>query len=200
MTVPVKIIIKGDRVRGESLLAMGARQMAKLENLMQFQSLDQYTIRYQNSDGDTIVSSSIFGLRTTEITTSGGGGGGKGYTKQCLCNCNFTHGYIKEVKPDKIEDFWQLYDVLVCKGKRVYVLYEDILASDFTVYEEKQKVILIPYNTMSFNCCEGGGGASGCAPKKSEEQVQSEDWRTTLRIIPWCGFSLPKWIQVRNNG
>lgn len=203
MVIPTKFIFRGDQLKGRALVGDGHRAMTLLENLMSFQGLEQYNIQVTPYPGALIKCSKAFGLRTVEILTGGGLETAEKYESICLCNCNFTHGYILKKNPEKLEDISQLYDVAVCFGKKKYKVFKDIIASDFTEYEVGQKVILVPYYKMAFGCCadegEEGFPATGCNPIESELINTNVDWRTTLRIIPWCAIKLPKWVSVKRS-
>lgn len=115
----------------------------------------------------------------------------------CLCNCNFSFGIIVEEQTDKLSgDGSTLYTVLVCHNKTGYVVVKDALASDFSKYIVGQKVLVMPYNEMLYTCCNKAYTATGCMPVKSEELIDDDAWRTTVRILPWCAFVLQKWIKV----
>jgi hypothetical protein len=112
----------------------------------------------------------------------------------CLCNCNFSIGWILEVQEDTISGA-PLYTVMACNSKgTVFAPYKDILASDWTLYDVGQRVAMVPYYTMSYLCCSdksGGGGPRGCKPVVSEDEKTDESWRTTYRIIPLCTLKIP---------
>lgn len=199
MEVPVKIVILGDRVRGSRFIGDGHRYMAILERLMTFQGLTQYHYTVSPTPGVTIKCSKVFGLRQIVIQTKVGGKGYDIVTRTCLCNCSFTHGYITEL-PDPIVDVYQgisiqPYNLIACCNKRFYKPYENIFASDFTKYAIDQKVILVPYYEALFDCCSSNFNATGCNPKITEDAIEDFTWRTTLRIVPWCGLKLSKWDQ-----
>ena len=198
--VPSKIIISGDREAGKALIGDGHRQMAILENLMSFNDLDQYSIKMSPYPGAMITCKKVFGLRTIEIVTGVPGGKERKDGQMCLCNCNFTVGFIAALG-EKLDDRGaQLYDVIACFRKKTYRMYRDVLASDFTKYEVGQKVLLIPYYQMSFLCCQEESVATGCVPRKSDDDISEDAWRSTLRIVPWHAERLPKYIKVQANG
>jgi len=114
--------------------------------------------------------------------------------KLCVCNCAFSTGVIVAITGTLDEA--NLYSVAVCNNEKYYALYENILASDFTIYVPGQKVIVIPYNENEYTCCTTRRGATGCEPRKSTVSFEDDAWRTTYRIIPWCGIGIPKWVEV----
>jgi hypothetical protein len=201
VTVPVKILFRGDHLKSEALLGEANRVMYVLENMMQLRGLQQHRIRMAPYPGAMIVCSKVFNRRTIEIDT---GGGGKKYfykTQECLCTCSFAEGYILEIQQGNSAHIGaaQLYTVMACK-KRTYVPIRNVLATDFTEYMRAQKVVLVAYNTFAFTCCSdgtGGGGATGCAPEKSRLDFHDDEWRTTFRILPWNAFPLAKWLNKK---
>ena len=206
---PRRILFRGDRDKSEALIGRAKQVMLVLENIMRLRGLQQHSIRVSPYPGAWIICSKVFGMRTVEIVTPVGGGVQEEPTQRwCLCNCNFAVGFVMAVREEKLDDTIPLYDVMVCQGADKYVLIENVLASDFTLYEEGFAVLVIPYYRMGFLCCTGGDGfATGCKADRSLEgeggtPITDEDWRSTVRIIPWCGFALPKWVRkkLKNNG
>ena len=190
----VRIIPVGDKFKSRQLIPDGYRVMRILENMMRLRKLDQLTIRMEPYPGAMIVCSKVFGARTMTIHTSGGGQEAQADEKICICNCNLSEGWILEVQDADI-DGARLYTVMACNNYgRAYKRYEDVLASDFTLYEPAQKVLLIPYNTMAYLCCSSPTGPRGCSPVKSEQATSHEDWRSTYRILPWCALNVPKLV------
>jgi hypothetical protein len=198
MEIPVKTKITGDVVAGQKLRGIANQQMGKLESLMEFQGLDQYSLTREVSPGEIIKTSKVFGERTIEITTLDRRGAKPAKKQLCLCNCNFTHGKVVRVADGILDRMSErFYDVLACRGKRGYKMYRNILASDFSRYREGQKVILIPYFAMEFYCCTATDGATGCTPVECNDASTQDTWRSTMRIIPWIGRTLPAWIDVK---
>ena len=185
-----------------ALIGTAKRAMLILERLMEFQGLEQYSYRVEPYPGALIICSKVFGLRVARIITGKGAVELTSGEERCICTCNFTTGYIFRVEPDNLDklgaDVTPLYTVLACVRGKTYRIFEHILASDFTKYEVGQKIIMIPYQGMSFLCCDqvSRTGPSGCAPEDSTLDISDDDWRTTYRIIPWCGLRIPKWIKV----
>lgn len=199
-----RIIFRGDTEKCKALIGNARRVMWILENMMALRGLQQLSIRMTPYHGAVIICSKVFGLRTTEIITPVGAGAPEEPPERwCLCNCNFAVGFVLKTRDEKLDDKIPLYDVMVCQGADRYVLIEKVLASDFTEYEDGQAVLVIPYYNMGFLCCTGGDGmATGCKVDRSLEgeggrPITDEDWRSTIRIIPWCGFTLPKWTRKK---
>jgi hypothetical protein len=111
---------------------------------------------------------------------------------KCFCNCNFSNGYVVEVNETE-DPLITYYTVLGCKKKNNYRIYINILANDFTLYEEGQHILLMSYNEFDYNCCRTQINAVGCSAIESEEDVGSEDWRTTYRILAVCPKGLLRW-------
>lgn len=196
--IPVSFTFSGDESAAKMLRAAGLREMAKVEEFMGFQGLQQYRPRpVELAPGITVRASKIFGARHVHIHVEPGGGDEAGKKYICLCNCNFAFGIVTEEQDDPLSgDGSRLYTVLVCRNKRGYAIEKNVLASDFSPYLPGQKVLVAPYYLMEFKCCNNVQVATGCSPVRSEEGIDSEAWRTTLRIIPWRAFTLKKWILV----
>lgn len=189
-----RIIFDGASDECYRRIGFARRVMFVLENMMKQRRLDQHVVRVLTGDGALVTCSKVFGTKTTTISV------GEQYLPplpveyRCLCGCNYTEGWIFEVKPDPLEgDGSTLYKVMACHNEVRYVLVDNVLASDFTPYEIGWPVLLIPYNNMSYLCCTEPTGATGCRSVESAELIESEDWRTTFRIIPWCAIRVPKW-------
>lgn len=197
--VPIKTILHGNMYRARQQAHHGVRLMAILERFMDFQGLKQCSMRKEIEPGLVVEASKVFGLRRIDIYVGGELVKKRREVIECFCNCNFAFGFVVAVNPELLDDEFQLYDVAVCFQRRKFILRENILASDFTQYQPGQPVILIPYNDMDYLCCTAGGaGSTGCAPMASTYEKTSEDWRSTLRIIPWCAINFPKWMKVQN--
>lgn len=196
---PVKWIYDTNSLESKALVGTAKQAMMTLERLMEFQGLDQYSYRVEPYPGAMIVCSKTFGLRVARILTGTKRKGGLPSSPECLCTCNFTTGYIFDIEPDNLDkggaDVTPLYTILACVGKRAYRVFDHVLASDFTKYEVGQKIILIPYQWMAYLCCATPTGPSGCRPQRSGFDITHDNWRTTYRIIPWCGLRIPKWIR-----
>lgn len=195
--IPVKHRLHGSRQACEALMGQARRVMLILENMMRLNGNKQQEIRFVPYDGAMIIARQFFGTRVIDIFA------GSlppppllAPEKVCLCNCNFSVGWILEEQVEMVNGS-QLYTVAACNNKgKVYIPYTDVLASDFSPYEVGQRVIMIPYNTMAYLCCtDKTGGESqlrGCSPLVSEDSIDSESWRTAYRILPWCAVRVPK--------
>ncbi len=198
MIVPVNPTYSGNEVAAKALTRVALAEMDKTERLMEFQGLQQWSRIVDFAPGVVITTSKCFGLRQVHIDVAQAGGGEEQIENICLCNCNFAFGVIIEEQENPLEnDGSKLYTVLVCRNKRGYVIEKDLLATDFSPYLPGEKVILIPYNEALYRCCENLYLPTGCKPLKSELDIAEDDWRTTMRIVPWRAFTLKKWIQVR---
>ena len=195
--VPVKIVRHGPTSVARRQEHHGLRLMAILERFMEFQSLKQCTMRKEIEPGVIVEASKVFGLRRIDVYVGGAAEPKKRETAECLCNCDFALGVVMELNDELLDGQFQLYNVAVCFKKAKYILREGLLTSDFTKYYEGQKVLLVPYNRAAFTCCTGVAEATGCRPIESECDQIDEDWRSTLRIIPWCGVTVPKWVKRR---
>ena len=199
MIVPVSTSYSGNKSAARALTRVALAEMDKTERLMEFQGLQQWSRIVDFAPGVVITTSKCFGIRTVNIDVAQAGGGEEQTENICLCNCNFAFGVIIEQQEETLERDGEpkLYTVLVCRNKRGYVIEKDLLATDFSPYLPGQKVLLIPYNEALFRCCENLYLPTGCKPIKSEIDIAEDDWRTTMRIVPWRAFTLKKWIQVR---
>ena len=198
MIVPVLTSYSGNKSAARALTRVALAEMDKTERLMEFQGLQQLSRTVPLAPGIVITTSKVFGIRKVNIDVAQAGGGAEQTENICLCNCNFAFGVIIEEQDEPLDgDGSKLYTVLVCRNKRGYVIEKDLLATDFTPYLPGQKVLLIPYNEALFRCCENLYLPTGCKPLKSELDIAEDDWRTTMRIVPWRAFTLKKWIQVR---
>lgn len=195
---PVKYIFNHDTTESRALVGNANRVMSVLENLMEFQGLDQYSIQVTPYPGALIIASKVFGARKLEILVGTPSGDGEAQAQKCLCTCNFTVGWILKKQDNLPSSQCPLYTVMACHGKRRYVMVENVLASDFTRYYEFFPVVMIPYYQMAFLCCSGAGeDPTGCRRVEyTDAGPQADAWRTSLRIIPWCAVGLPKWRPV----
>lgn len=195
--IPAKYVFHGDRQEGESLRGQARRVVTVLDNMMRTGVMENQILRFSPYDGAVITAHKFFGqtvvdiyvgVPTPEVVEP--------EYKICPCNCNLSLGWVLEVQLETI-DSAPLYTVMACnKDGNAYIPYKDILASDWTMYEVGQPVLLIPYNSMSYLCCTdktGGENAiRGCSPLVSTESTSSDNWRTTYRILPWCAVGIPK--------
>ena len=195
--IPISFTFSGDESAAKTLIRLGGKEMDKTTSLMKFQGLQQLKRVVDVAPGVIIITHQHFGTRRVNIHVEPKRGGDERVQFICLCNCNFSFGIIVEEQTDKLSgDGSTLYTVLVCNNKTGYVVVKDALASDFSKYIVGQKVLVMPYNEMLYTCCNKTYTATGCMPVKSEELIDDDAWRATVRILPWCAFVLQKWIKV----
>lgn len=195
--IPISFTFSGDESAAKTLIRLGGKEMDKTTSLMKFQGLQQLKRVVDVAPGVIIITHQHFGTRRVNIHVEPKRGGDERVQFICLCNCNFSFGIIVEEQTDKLSgDGSTLYTVLVCHNKTGYVVVKDALASDFSKYIVGQKVLVMPYNEMLYTCCNKTYTATGCMPVKSEELIDDDAWRATVRILPWCAFVLQKWIKV----
>lgn len=188
----------GDLIACDALRGNGARVMSILENLMSFRHLDQYNMTLIPYPGASIHASKAFGLRVVTINAGVAPAPVEPAVKRsCLCNCNFTVGWVFKVQEEMLEEVIPLYTVMACQNEKKYVLVENVLASDWTIYAEFMPVVMVPYYQMAFLCCSGDKSrATGCKKQDHyENNINNDIWRTSLRIVPWCAVGLPKWME-----
>ena len=196
--VPIKTVLHGNMYRARQQEHHGVRLITILERFMDFQGLKQCSMRKEIEPGLVVEASKVFGLRRIDVYVGGEPVKKRREVVECLCNCDFAFGFVVAINPELLDDEFQLYDVAVCFQRRKFILRENILASDFTKYVEWQKVLLVPYNSATFECCTATSpAATGCRPKPSKLPLANEDWRSAMRIIPWCGATIPKWVKRR---
>jgi len=194
MNIPPRIIRSGDADAANLFVGIGKKILGDLRRDLNFQSLQVGKSTPFYLPGGVKIDCEInHGISKIRIFVPSGLVGISG-KKECLCNCNFTTGIVTEIT-GTLDDA-NLYSVLTCNNKTYYVLYKNVLASDFTIYEPGDQIILIPYNASEYSCCTGKNTATGCQPIKSEFDIESDDWRSIYRIIPWCAVGLPKWVKV----
>lgn len=203
ITVSPSITFAGDKDRARTFRGRALSEMAILENLMSFQELEQGVRRVQPEPGVLIECAKRFGLRSIVVLAVGGGADTSGYSEECLCNCNFSVGWIVKEQDEKLDNTARLYTVMACNYKTRYVVYDNVPASDFTVYIPGQKIVLVPYSQMQFLCCPspvvtcGNGQGYGCCPQPSTAAITADNWRATYRIIPWNAFDIPRKVNVK---
>lgn len=194
--IPIRSHVTGDIEKGTALIPYGKTLLAIMRednesNLYSNISKENQIRTFWLAGGITITTSVGYGLSFIDIYVPILGGGKELVKKEkCICNCNFTTGIISKIQDDTI-DGAPLYNVLACFEKQKYVLYENVLASDWSEYSQGEKVILIAYNDFAYTCCIEETSPTGCNPTESELETSDDDWRSTVRIIPWCGFTIP---------
>lgn len=195
--IPVKYRMHGNRQECDALGGQARRVMLILDNMMRLGKLQQHEIRFAPYDGAIIVARNTFGRRVVDIYAGAPPPPPPELVEyECICNCNLAIGWVLELQVDTIGGA-QLYTVMACNRQgKVYVPYQDVLASDFTPYEIGQMVVLVPYNGMAYLCCtDKTGGESmirGCSPIVSTENKDANEWRTAYRMIPWCALTVSK--------
>ena len=196
MILPVQYRPHGDKSECAKLRGQASRVMVVLESMMAVGGDDTGKISFTPYDGSLIVARKFFGQRIVDIYAGGQIPEPPNPTPLiCICNCNLSLGWILEVQTDTVNGA-PLYTVMACNSDgRSYIQYRDILASDWSKYVEGQPVLMVPYQSMAYLCCtDKTGGASlvrGCSPLVSAEEIESSDWRTTYRILPWCAVAAP---------
>lgn len=192
MIIPTRYIWYGDIDAAKALQGTGKKYLNQLNTDLSFQNVKTGRSEKRFADGTVITSVVNHNLSEVHIFVPVKDQGPAQDDRMCLCNCGFSVGQIVRVTGEHIGEA-RLYDVAICNNETKYILYQDILASDFSEYHEGQVVILIPYNDNIYSCCSQSIKPTGCAPIKTLNVKASDYWRTTYRIIPWCGSSLPKW-------
>lgn len=197
VTVPAKVEVVGtDQEYGRQFIGPAKSQLRILENQLRMNGFPQGRRMVTLNQRIKVHCWVCFNFKGVTVYCDGGGKEEEIWTKECPCNCNFTVGLVKEIQEETIDDA-PLYIVSACKKERQYTVYENILASDWTKYEPGERVIMIAYNDMEYLCCSTGTGPTGCSPLISDNPTTSDAWRSTVRIIPWCGADIPKWINIR---
>jgi len=145
--------------------------------------------------------------------------------KECPCNCNMSIGsVIGAVLSGTADTLYEtvglteapyyIYSVEVCQQGKSYVVFENIIGTDFTPWEVGQKVIVMAYNAFMFSCCTPERlllpgfeyfQATGCEgipdtgfiatdENPSPAEIMDDwDWRTSYRILPLCALPIAFW-------
>lgn len=194
--IPVEYRIHGDRMKCDALRGQARRVSHILDNMVRLGDLKQQEFRFVPYDGAVIIARHFFGKRIIDIYA----GGGVPLPPQpevqlCVCNCNFSVGWVLEVQAETIQGA-PLYTIMACNyDGTAYMPYENVLASDYTPYEVGQKIIMIPYNHMTYLCCTDKTGGEekvrGCTPLAQTVDTTSDEWRSIYRILPWCAIKVP---------
>lgn len=194
------IVLRGDKELAKTFIGHANSIMQRLEESMLYRDLKQDHRYYEPFPGALIKCSVVFGLRTIYIFIPSKAGKAIRKNLVCFCNCNFTVGMVIEQTGtlDNKTGFGEifLYSVLACFKKRIYKLYENCMASDFTEYQNGQKVILTAYNEAPMTCCTAPDDVTSCSPKESTKAISHEDWRTIYRILPWNAKPIRKWYEL----
>lgn len=190
--IPTGIVIYGDVTAGRKLIPLGRKFLSALENEMSLIDMPCGKRSRKVNATDSITVAIAGGMSSIVINVGSSAKRRPVKPLECFCNCNFTAGTIMKVQEGEfIWKYAQLYTVEACNLKDKYVMFENVLATDFTQYIEGEKVILKAYNLQAHNC--PSGVAFGCAPILSEYERQDDQWRTILRIVPWRGDLIPRW-------
>jgi hypothetical protein len=148
--IPTKIVIIGDVDVGQMYIGIAKTQLAILEGLMKYQNLNEghRTVKFHNKV--VVECYSSFGFHEVRIHVTGVEGYREGVEvsrkkQKCFCACHVATGYIINHR-HACYDFTNLdkmYDVLVCKHKRYYVLLQNMRSLGFTPYKNNEKVLLV---------------------------------------------------------
>lgn len=162
--VPKKIEIIGERAKGVDYIGIADSQLRILENQMSLgnRTTGTRTVRMGHAVIEAWKCNDLCGVR---ITTTGGDRVKK-KGRKCFCGCSMAGGRIL----NRIDspccfsylDFLQ-YDVEVCKKSDRYILMQNIYASDLTLYQQDEKVLLawMPFsNGMAFDTRSNNNGCN----------------------------------------
>jgi hypothetical protein len=201
MIIPTKIIFRGDIDRCKSVLGIArSRLFVFQERLKRSNGLIQQGWQRPINliTGEVIRLAVSFNTSVIEIIAEGYGPD-KSYKLQeegrkCFCDCNISLGIIIKIA-EELKHSIQWIDVIACNHEKLYVVYENIIPSDFTRYEPGQKVIVMAYYDFLYDCKNKIFSSTGCSPKKHAEIPENDTWRTTYRIVPLCALTIPQWIK-----
>jgi len=203
--VPRKLVIVGDVNTGKKFLGEADSQLRILEQQMTFQGLKQGYRTIKPCSKVIISCWSCFSIQGVVISIKGGKKLPEEILRECWCNCNFSIGQVIELTGglggETVEELdtysIKTYSVKACNRKEIYLLYENVIASDFTVYTSGQVVILMAYKDKNFLCHLNEEVAFGCDPIAPEEVISNSAWRTAYRIIPVCPELFHKWTVIK---
>jgi hypothetical protein len=204
MIIPTKIILHGDRARCQSVLGVARSRLALLQERLQRSGgmvKQGWQQPLQLTTGETVNLAVSFNTSIIEIFAPHYepifAAPAVGMVSECFCKCDIALGVVIYV-PDLPVHGVYLLKVEVCNRDK-YLLYENIIASDFTRYVVGQQVLVMAYNDFEFNCFAGEYTATGCDPiVNPAETVEDVSWRTTYRIIPVCAAQIPRWLKNGN--
>jgi len=200
MKIPTKVIFYGDRDRCQSVLGIARSRMFLLHERLK-RSNGMIKQGWQRPitliTGEVVRLAVSFNTSVIEII-AGVSQPGENFNlieeeQKCFCDCNLSLGIITKID-EELKQSIQWIDLIACNHETIYVGYENIIPSDFTRYEEGQKVILMAYYDFLYDCKNKVFSATGCDPKKSASELEDDSWRATYRIIPLCALTIPKWI------
>lgn len=203
MAAPTRYHFTGNVKAGMALTGFGRKQLRKLESNMKFTGAKAGKDRPIRIGNATVSTSSEFGkthvyIHVPEIIEE------ISLIEEvaCFCNCNFSIGFVIAVTSSD-EKKYDYIDLLVCNEDK-YVTYETVIGTDFVEWEEFQKVWVIPYYEMEYNCAtrlDTEELPTGCEPyvmplKEDGTAYTPDDdeWRPTYRIISVCNETKPKWL------
>lgn len=190
----IQIELNGDKDECMAWLAFAKTKSYYLADYMKKAGLAQAEKNISPQPGVDIKYFKRFNMEKIIINVDSRAGG-KRRIQRCVCNCNFSVGQITEVTAVDGQDF-DLLNVLCCKEKESFVIYEDIIGSDFTPWELNQVVVVMAYNDFLYDCYNSNFNATGCSPTIYEgADALEDDWRTTYRVVPFCGLKIPKWVE-----
>jgi hypothetical protein len=201
----------GDFAKCARLEPIGREMVAKLK---QFIKLSRGRIQQAwsptvtTADGDRIRAVVSFNTAHIYIETFGRKKTerGEGYyfpiEEECFCTCDLSFGTITKVHTEKLDDWIPLYDVECCYKGESLVNYENILASDFSIYRVGQNVLVMAYHDFLYGCCALGedyadGVATSCQPAVESRLKTDLLWRATYRIVPICPDAIDEWEQTK---
>lgn len=195
--IPSRIIFRGSKEGCQRVLGRANSLMEILKDRLSRGELQQGWSHHILPGGEIIKCGMQFGVPTLIITAPNGGNVPIPEFKECLCNCNFSIGQVLERSTEKYDSGiaeYYVYNVLCCLGGNSYILYQNILATDFVPYYVGQTVVVMAYKDFIYDCCRRNYNATGCYPVIDiDNVVHTEDWRTTYRIVPFCAASMPQW-------
>lgn len=181
-----------DDVVSKSLIGFGRKRLNVLIRDMGYQKLRSHSNTIMLPNGYRINANSSYGVNKVTILPPTGPRRRVQVEYECFCNCNFAIGQITEIRAEGPLNY---LEVRSCQ-KDKYTLFENILGSDFTPWRVDDVVIVMAYNAMLFDCDKNNSDATGCFPVKDiVNEVGDSAWRTTLRVLPICALTQPKWIK-----
>ncbi|HBA73568.1 MAG TPA: hypothetical protein DCZ63_15660 [Geobacter sp.] len=219
--IPLVPTIDGDRATGETYRHLANVEIAKLENelrLAQQQFPQVQQLRRARNFGSVIIECwTGFGRSEVNIIVTGGKAEKTTLRKkqECFCLPCFAHGYVVAVTYD---DPCSYYNVEVCqkepagnasyKGKWIslelgrvgtYILFTDVLALDYAVYEVGQPVMVSLIPCIAGAVCGCDSGYNMC----TLSTIPTGDWPCSVAISPvhledddGAYWPIPKWKSV----
>ena len=192
--IPKKIIPHGNPHIVKMMIGWADSQLTMFERQMQGRGQTVGQCRRVHPNGTVVVCRVSGKLRKVDIYVGGDEGKKKREIKECWCNCNFSLGQILSV--DNSGEY-PVMRVQCCNDEDHYTIYDNLIGSDYTPWEQYMRVIVMAYNEFLFDCANANFDARGCAPIVSGVGMESPDWRTTYRVVPVCAFGFSKWLSIR---